>query len=240
MAKIVEKKTKENETAAVKEEVPKTKVEKETQSKKSKKEPKKRSKKYVAAKSAVEPGKAYPIDEALELLKSVSYAKFDATVNLAIHLERSKKAQEESIRGVIKLPFGTGKKMNVVVASDEIIEAIKKNKTDFDILVASPEIMPRLAQVAKILGLKGKMPNPKDGTVVEKPEDAVLDLSQNTARYRSDVGRNIHVAVGRISWEKDKLLENIQTVLKALAHLKKSSITLSTAMSPGIKLDMKL
>jgi large subunit ribosomal protein L1 len=90
--------------------------------------------------------------------------------------------------------------------------------------------------VAKILGPRGKMPNPKDGTVVDKPEDAIADLSENTARYRADVGRNIHVAVGKISWDKGKLSENIQTVIKALAHLKKSSVTLSTSMSPGIKL----
>lgn len=229
----------DNETSIAlnKKKATRPKSEKKSQTKQSKKVQKKRSKKYVDAKSSVDLGKTYPVDEALELLKTVSYAKFDATVNLAIHLEKSKKAQEESLRGVIKLPYGTGKKLKVVVASDEVIEAIKKNQIDFDTLIASPAMMPRLAQVAKILGPKGKMPNPKDGTVVDKPEDAVFDLSENIARYRADVGRNIHVAVGKISWDKDKLSQNIQTIIKALAHLKKSSVTLSTSMSPGVRLD---
>jgi len=230
----------DNETSA---ELNKKPVVKKTPEKKASarpaRQPKKRSKKYLEAKSAVDLSKPYVLDEALEMLKTISYAKFDATVNLSVHLEKSKKAQEESLRGVIKLPNGTGKKLNVVIATDELIEKIKKEKIDFDVLISSPAMMVKLAQVAKILGPRGKMPNPKDGTVVDDPERTAQDLSENTTEYRADAGRNIHIAVGKISWEKAKLAANIEAVLKSLQHLKKTSVTLSTSMSPGIRVDIK-
>ncbi|MDH4358984.1 MAG: 50S ribosomal protein L1 [Candidatus Berkelbacteria bacterium] len=197
--------------------------------------PKKRSKSYLKSIESLDKSVTYPVDEAIKLIKSTSYSKFDGTVSLSVRLEKSKKSAEDTARGVIKLPYGTGKKLKVAVADEEIIEKIKKGWADFDILVASPQIMPKLAQVAKILGPKGKMPNPKDGTVAEDPKSAAQELSENIVRYRTDLGRNIHIPVGKVSWNDDKLAENIKAVLKGLSHLKKTNFALSPTMGPGVK-----
>ena len=199
---------------------------------------KKRSQKYQKVRSEIDPLKQYKLEEAIELVKKTSYSKFDGTVSLSIRLEKSKKS-DEAVRGTIRLPNGTGKKLKVKVANDEIIEKIKKGYTDFDILVATPAMMPKLAQVAKTLGPIGKMPNPKDQTVVEKPEEVIPDLSEKIARYRADIGRNIHIAVGKVSWESEKIAENISAVLKALFHLKKESAVVGATMGPGVKIEIK-
>jgi len=197
---------------------------------------KKRSQKYLKSIESVDKAKSYSIEEAIGLVKSGSYSKFDATVTLSVRLEKSKKSAEEGARGVIKLPYGTGKKLKVEIADDELIEKIKKGWTGFDILIASAQVMPKLAQVAKILGPKGKMPNPKDGTVVEDPKSAVEELSEKTVRYRSDLGRNIHIPVGKVSWDEEKLAENIKAALKGLSHLKRTNLVLSPSMGAGVKI----
>jgi large subunit ribosomal protein L1 len=196
------------------------------------------SKKYESKLETFNVGKLYTPKEAIEHVKEASYTKFDATVSVAIRLEKNKKG-DDSVRGTIKLPHGTGKKMNVVEATDETIEKIKKGWMDFDILVATPAEMPKLAQVAKILGPKGKMPNPKDGTVVEDIKAAIEDLSENIIRYRADVGHNLHMPIGRVSWSTEKLEENLSIILKSLIRFKKLSITLSATMGPGVKLELK-
>lgn len=196
-----------------------------------------RSKKYTVSAQKFDRSKLYPLNEAVNLVKQASYSKFDGTVTLDLKLAKPKKG-EDSIRGTIKLPHGTGKKLDVAIATDELIEKIKKGEDHFDILIATPATMPRLAQVAKILGPKGKMPNPKDGTVVDNPKAAQEELTL-MARYRADLGRNLHIPVGKVSWESKKLEENVSAVLKALAHLKKESITLSPTMGPGIKIDYR-
>lgn len=196
-----------------------------------------KSKAYLKSVEGFESGKSYKIDEAIELVKKHSYSKFDGTINLAIRLQKSKKG-DDAVRGTIKLPHGAGRTLNVVVADDKLIENIKKGKVDFDILVASPAMMPKLGAVAKILGPKGKMPNPKDGTVVEEPKTAAEDLSKNIVRYRQDLGGNLHLPVGKVSFENEKIKENIQAVLKSLAHLKKVSATISPTMGPGVKIDI--
>jgi len=196
-----------------------------------------RSKKYIASAQKFDHSKLYSLSEAVNLVKQISYSKFDATVTLNIKLSKPKKG-EDSIRGAIKLPYGTGKKLEVAIATDELIEKIKNGEDNFDVLVATPDMMPKLAQVAKILGPKGKMPNPKDGTVVDDPKTAQEELAL-MARYRADSGRNLHIPVGKVSWEPKKLEENISAALKALAHLKKESITLSPTMGPGIKIENK-
>jgi len=196
-----------------------------------------RSQKYSETAAKFEREKSYSPSEAAKLIKNLSYTKFDATLTLNIKLARPKKG-DEAIRGTIKLPHGTGKKLDVAVASDELIEKIKKGDDHFDILISTPAMMPKLAQVAKILGPKGKMPNPKDGTVVDNPQTAQEELT-HMARYRADAGRNLHIAVGKASWDPKKIEENINAVLKALAHLKKESIALSPTMGPGIKIENK-
>lgn len=197
-----------------------------------------RSKAYMAKLEIVDKSKKYTISEAVELVKKLSFSKFDGTVNLAIKLEKAKKA-EDAIRGTIKLVHGTGKTQKVEVVTDELIEKIKKGTVDFDILVATPSMMPKLGQLAKILGPKGKMPNPKDGTVVDDPKLVIEDLSQRIVRYRTDAGRNIHMPVGKVSWDSSKLVENIEQALKSLSRLKRESVTISPTMGPGVKIDPK-
>ena len=203
--------------------------------KKEKKRKNPRSKKYVEASQKIEGQKKHNLEEAVKLAKASSYSKFDGTLSLSVKLEKSKKS-DDSIRGTIRLPHGSGKSLKVEVATDEIIEKIKSGWTAFDILIATPAMMPRLAQVAKILGPKGKMPNPKDGTVVDDTKSALEDFGGKVTRYRADIGRNIHVPVGKVSWDDAKIAENISTVLKALAHLKKESVTLSATMGIGVKI----
>jgi len=208
---------------------------------KSKARPKKKkghSKVYLDKAGQIDRDKLYKLEEAVELVKKVSYSKFDGTVSLAIRVAKSKKT-DEAIRGTIRLPHGTGKKIKIAVASEELIEEIKKGKTDFDLLVATPEMMPRLAQVAKILGPKGKMPNPKDGTVVDDPHSHLEELGEKIVRFRADAHRNVHIPVGRVSWSDEKLLDNIQAALKTLASEKKLSVTLSPTMGPGVRVEVK-
>ena len=195
-----------------------------------------RSKKYLRALAKVDPGRSYSLGEAIKRVKGSSYSKFDGTISLTVKLAKVKKS-EEAVRGTIALPRGTGKSRKVKVASEEIIERIKKGWSDFDVLVASPAMMPKLAAVAKILGPKGKMPNPKDQTVVDDPEAAVADLAEKIARLRADAAGNIHIAVGRVSWEEAKLAENIAVVLKSLIRFKKEGVYLSATMGPGIRVD---
>lgn len=211
------------------------KADKKTKTKQVK--PKIRSKQYSKVFEGFEPGKFHKIEEAVELVKKNSYTKFDGTVNLAIRLQKSKKG-DDAVRGTIKLPYGAGRALKVAVADEKLIEEIKKGKIDFDILVATPEMMPKLGQVAKVLGPKGKMPNPKDGTVVEDPKAVVEDLSKNVVRYRQDIGGNLHLPVGKVSFDVAQITENIQTVLKSLAHLKKESVTISPTMGPGVKIEL--
>lgn len=196
-----------------------------------------KSKAYLKSTEGFERGKTYKIEEAVELVKKHSYSKFDGTVNLAIKLQKSKKG-DDAVRGTVKLPNGAGRVLKVVVADDKLIENIKKGITDFDILVATPAMMPKLGVVAKVLGPKGKMPNPKDGTVVEDPKVAAEDLSKNVVRYRQDLGGNLHMPVGKVSFDSSKIVENIQVVLKSLAHLKKESATVSPTMGPGVKIEL--
>lgn len=197
-----------------------------------------RSKAYLAKVEIVDKSKKYSVIDAVELVKKLSFSKFDGTVNLAIKLEKAKKA-EDAIRGTIKLVHGTGKKQKVEIVTEELIEKIKKGAVDFDILVATPSMMPKLGPLAKVLGPKGKMPNPKDGTVVDDPKLVIEDLSERIVRYRTDAGRNIHMPVGKVSWDSAKLVENIEQALKSLSRLRRESVTISPTMGPGVRIDAK-
>lgn len=218
---------------------PEKKDKKPVKKQKTQSKPKKKSKKYSEKVSELgDARKKHSAKEAIALVKKLSYTKFDGTINLAVKLEKSKKA-EDAIRGTINLPNGTGKKLKVVVVNEDIIESVKKGKIDFDILVASPSMMPKLGVLAKILGPKGKMPNPKDGTVSENPEQIVENLSERIVRYRSDLGRNIHIAIGKVSWDDEKLLENYTVAMKTLNKLRIESVTISPTMGAGVKIDIK-
>ncbi len=223
----------DTETAKVANKKQKGTVKKSKQTKKAA-QAKVKSKKYQEIVKEFDKRKEYSVEDAIEQVKNHSYSKFDGTITLDIKLAKAKKG-EEAIRGTIKVPNPTGKSQKVVIASEELIEQIKKGQTDFDILLTTPEMIPKLAQVAKILGPKGKMPNPKDGTVVADPAEAAKEI-ELTVRYRMDAGRNLHIAVGKVSHDSAKLVENTNAILKAIAHIKKESATFSPTMGPGVKI----
>lgn len=193
---------------------------------------KSRSEKYQAVASLVDKNKIYDLKEALELLPKLKVAKFDETVELHIN------TSETGISGTITLPHGTGKSVRVKVADDEAIEAIAGGKIDFDVLVATPQMMPKLAKVAKILGPKGLMPNPKNGTVTANPSETVKKFEAGQMRYKTEAKNPIiHVAVGKMSFGDSKLSENIKAMLAAVGINKMKKVVLKSTMSPAIKID---
>lgn len=221
-----------------------------------------RGKKYLAAKAKIDSKKKYPPAEAVDLVKQTSGVKFDATVELHLHLGIDPKKGEEQTRGTLVLPhfFGKSKKVaafvetakeeeaktagaDLVGGEDLIAEIAKTNKINFEVAVATPAMMPKLAKIAKILGPKGLMPNPKTETVGANVKKMVEELKKGKLSFKNDDGGNLHLAVGKVSFDKEKLLENIQTVLEAVRKSKPPSskgvylqnVVLTSTMGPGVK-----
>lgn len=199
-----------------------------------------RSVRYLERIALVDRAKRYSVPEALELVKKTSYANFDPTVEVHIRVKtKGKKGNEEAQRGVVHLPHGTGKTPRVALASVELIEKVSATKrADFDILIATPELMPALAKVAKILGPIGKMPNPKYGTVTQKPDELKKEIEAGRREWRADSGNNIHFPIGKLSFDEKKLTENLAAALAAVPATKIASATLSATMGPGIGLEI--
>ena len=239
--KIVDKQTEEKPAQGVSEtergDTPqKTPVTKKLTREKNTNKPR-RSRRYIAQSGKVDKNKLYSLGDAIKLVKETNYTKFDSTVEMHVRVTSTKKKKEEElqVRGTVRLPSGSPKTRKVAIASDELIETVKKGKIDFDILLATPEMMPKLAVVAKILGPKGKMPSPKAGTVTSDPEKTKVELSGGLIEYRTDAHDIIHLAIGRVSWDNEKLQANIETILGVLPKKNIASITLASSMSPGIK-----
>ncbi|MBI4948437.1 50S ribosomal protein L1 [Candidatus Berkelbacteria bacterium] len=199
-----------------------------------------RSKKYSEAKKLVEAGKQYPLGEAIELTKKTSVSAYDGSVELHLILTKKKsKGSTESSRGMFNLPHGTGKTRNIIILTEEKIEEIAKTKKiDFDVALASPDLMPKVAKIAKILGPKGKMPDPKSGTVTTDPEKTIQEINSGKAEYRIDGGGNIHQIVGKISWDSAKLLENIKAATSTMPKSRFAAIYLSASVGPSIAVDL--
>ncbi|WP_434343625.1 50S ribosomal protein L1 [Mycoplasma sp. 06067-C1-B144P-99-0482-3] len=219
------------------------------------------SKRFKEALSKVEKNKVYPLNEALDLAKQTSTTKFDSTVEVAFNLNIDPRKADQQIRGAVVLPAGTGKTQRVlvltntktkeaeqakadIVGGEELINRIKnENWFDFDIIVATPEMMAKLGAIGKILGPKGLMPNPKTGTVTIDVAKAVDDIKKGKVEYRADKEGNIHLIIGKVSFESEKLEENFKAVIDEIRRVKPQtvkgdyikSITLSTTMGPGIK-----
>ncbi len=208
-----------------------------TSTKKSKsKGPKVRGKKYQEAVKLVDKTKLYPMTEAVSLVKQTSITKFDATVELHIALNPATLGEKTDYRGSVTLPHGTGKQVRVLVADDAIIAEITAGKINFDILVAHPSIMPKLAKVARILGPKGLMPNPKTGTVTTDVEKRVKELSHGQVNFKTEPDNPlIHMSIGKVSFEDKQLKDNIEAVIAVIGRGKLSKITISSTMGPGIK-----
>jgi len=196
-----------------------------------------RSAKYKKSLTLVDRNKKYSVPEALELVKNTTYSKFPGSVEVHLRLEGHKKG--EAVRGILQLPNGSGKEVNAAILDDKMIEEILKNKrTEHDVLIATPEMMPKIARVAKILGPQGKMPSPKSGTVTKDPEKILAEIKKGRTEYKADSQGIVHVVIGKTNWEPKKLEENYKSLLNSLVGKKLSSITICATMGPGIKVSL--
>ena len=225
----------------------------------------KNSKRYAEVVSKVDKKKAYTIDEAVKLVKSTISAKFDETIEVAMNLNLDTRKADQQLRGAVVLPNGTGKSATVLVLAKgdqakaakeagadyvgdaDMIEKIEKeNWFSYDVIIATPEMMPMLGKIGKVLGPKGLMPNPKTGTVTMDVKKAVLDAKNGKVEYRTDSFGNVHGIIGKASFDEKKLSENLTTFVNAILKLKPTSvkgnyvknISISSTMGPGIKIDL--
>ena len=223
------------------------------------------SKRFKEALKKIDPKQTYSLAEAMTLAKATSTVKFDAGVEVHIKLGINPKKSDQQIRSSVSLPNGTGKTIKVAVISDnsdqlkeakkagadmvgeaDLIEEIKKGQINFDVLVTTPSTMRILAPVAKILGPKGLMPNPKDGTVTQNIAEAVANLKKGKVGFKNDDSGNLHVMIGKVSFDKTKLVENFSALMDSIIKVKPSGakgnyikgVSLSTTMGPGIKIDL--
>lgn len=223
----------------------------------------KRSKKYVEASSKVG-NKKYTKDEAIKLVKELAAAKFDETVELSLNLNLDTKKSDQQLRGATVLPNGIGKTKKVLVIAkgakateakdanadyvgdtDMIDKIANENWFDFDTLIATPDMMPALGKIGRVLGPKGLMPNPKTGTVTMDVKKAVEDVKKGRVEYRADSYGNVAVSIGKASFDADKLLGNLDAFVSLIIKTKPSvvkgkyikSATISSTMGPGIKID---
>lgn len=189
-----------------------------------------RSKNYIMVARLVDKTKKYTLSEALELLPKLHLASFDETVELHIN------TLDNKITATATLPHGTGKKTRVAIADDKIIEDVAKGKINFDVLLAEPAMMPKLARVAKFLGPRGLMPNPKNGTITTNPKDLAKKFEGGQVTFKTEAKFPImHLSVGKLSLGTKKLTENIQAALQAVKPENIKKVTLKSTMSPGIK-----
>lgn len=194
-----------------------------------------RSKKYTASKELIDSKKTYELDEAIELVRKTSYTKFIGNVEVHIRM-LGKSGKPEQVRGLINYPHSTGKKINVVILDDKTIEEISKtSKAPADMYLATPELMPRVGRLAKILGPKGKMPNPKAGTVTIDPKKTKSEMEAGQTEYKTDSYGIIHQVIGKVSAKNEELIENYKELISALAKDHITSINLCATMGPGIK-----
>ena len=225
---------------------------------------KKFGKKYVEASKNIEKNKEYTLEEAIKLVKETSITKFDSTVDVAINLNVDPKKADQQLRGSFVLPHGTGKTKKILVIAKgaqatsakeagadyvgdkDMIEKIQKeNWFDYDVIIATPDMMPELGKIGKILGPKGLMPNPKTNTVTTNVVNAIEDVKKGMVSYKTDTFGNIHSVVGKVSFDESKLQENLVYLVNTISKLKPASvkgefinsITIASTMGPGIKLD---
>jgi large subunit ribosomal protein L1 len=226
----------------------------------------KHGKRYQEAAKLVERTKEYDPQQAIALAKQAAYAKFDETVELHLHMGLDPRHADQQVRGVASLPHGLGKKINVLVFTqgegvriaeeagaehvgcDDLVKRIEGGWLEFDIAIATPDVMNKVSKLGKILGRRGLMPNPKSGSIVP-PQDlprAIGDAQKGRVDFRIDKTAVIHLPVGKLSLDNDKLLDNLATLIETVMRAKPSgakgqyvrSATLSTSMGPGIKLDL--
>ena len=226
----------------------------------------KKGKKYVEASSKVDKTKSYSIEEAIALAKETTVTSFDSSVELALRLNLDTKKADQQLRGAVVLPNGTGKTKKVlVIAKGEAAKAAeaagadyvgdvnylekieKENWFDFDTMIATPDMMPLLGKLGRVLGPKGLMPNPKSGTVTMDVTKAIQEIKSGKVEYRLDKTNIIHLGFGKVSFGKDKLVENYDAIMGAIIKAKPAaakgqyikSVAISTTMGPSMYIDQK-
>lgn len=193
-----------------------------------------RGKNYQQAKKAIDKNKKYSVKEAVSLLKKIKFGKFDETVELHLNV------REVGLKGEVTLPYGTGKQKRVAIVDEEILKKIEKGKIDFDVLITHPQYMPKLVKYAKILGPKGLMPNPKNGTISQNPEEVAKKFQSGLIRFKTESKFPIiHQIVGKTSFSEEALVENIKTLILAINSSEIKSAYLKSTMSPSIKLNLE-
>lgn len=225
----------------------------------------KKGKKYLEVSNKVDKSKLYSLDEAVKLVKETSTSKFDGSVEIAMRLNLDTRKSDQQLRGAIVLPSGTGKEKRVLVIAKgdkaneakeagadfvgdiEILEKIEKeNWLDFDVMIATPDMMPLLGKLGKILGPKGLMPNPKTGTVTVDVKKAISDVKKGRVEYKTDSYGNVHALVGKVSFTEEQLLNNIKAFVSIILKSKPSvvkgiyvkNVSIASTMGPGIKIDI--
>ncbi|MFD1359588.1 50S ribosomal protein L1 [Fictibacillus halophilus] len=222
-----------------------------------------KGKKYQEAAKLVDRTKAYEPAEAIELVKKAAPAKFDESVEVAIRLGVDTKKADQQVRGAVVLPNGTGKTQRVLVfakgekakeaeaagadhvGDSDYINKIQQGWFEFDVIVATPDMMAEVGKLGRVLGPKGLMPNPKTGTVTFEVEKAINEIKAGKVEYRVDKTGNVHVPIGKVSFEADKLAENLSTIIETLLKVKPAAakgtymknVAISSTMGPGIKVN---
>ena len=223
----------------------------------------KRSKRYVGLAATLDPRKTYSPEEAVDAIKRTATTKFDSSVEVHVNLGIDSKKSDQTVRATVALPHGTGKKSRIAVftadqakmkeatdagadiigGEDLIAEIAKSAKIEFDVAVATPDMMPKLAKAAKVLGPRGLMPSPKNDTVTANIGKAVQELKKGKVAFKNDDTGNVHQAIGKASFTKEQLLENYTTFMEAIRRAKPAtskgvylrSVTLTSTMGPGVK-----
>ncbi len=224
----------------------------------------KRGKKYEEATKLIDRDQVYSAEEAIELVKKASTAKFDETVEIAVRLGVDPKKADQQIRGAVVLPNGTGKTQRVLVfakgdkakeaeaagadyvGDEDYINKINQGWFDFDVIVATPDMMGQVGKLGRVLGPKGLMPNPKTGTVTFDVEKAVNEIKAGKVEYRVDKAGNIHCPIGKVSFETNKLVENLSTIVDTLMKVKPAAakgtymknVAVASTMGPGVKVNV--
>ena len=221
-----------------------------------------RGKKYTNSSKKSDPAKGYSLKEACAMVKDMAYAKFDETVELSLNLGVDPKQSDQNLRGTILLPHGSGKKVRVLVfakgekeneakeagadfaGADDLIKKVSEGWTDFDVAIATPDIMAQVGKLGKILGVRGLMPNPKTGTVTFDVAKAVKEYKAGKLEYRVDKNSNMHLPIGKKSFDADKLFDNAMAALAEILRAKPSSVkgtyinslSVASTMSPSVKI----
>lgn len=222
-----------------------------------------RGKRYREGSARIDRTREYPLEEAVRLLKELPHAKFDETVEMAMQLGVDTRRADQAVRGMVVLPHGTGKPLRVLVfargeeekealdagadyvGAEDLVQRIQEGWLDFDVAIATPDMMSMVGRLGRILGPRGLMPNPRTGTVTREVGRAVMEAKAGRVEFRADRGGNVHAPVGKLSFPEEHIVENCRAFVEAVLRARPStvkgpyvrSVSISSTMSPGIKVD---